>query len=259
MFAETIPLRFAGGGRIARVRELTGHDEYSVLGTSTANAIDLLTGLIDATAKSDDEIRAIDLVAADRDRLLAAIYKKAFGDRVESTLTCEGCCQPFDIDFSLDSVVASINESSEATEWIRLADGRFEAANGLSFRLPTGRDELAAIGMTTQEVQSLLFNRCIEGAEWPEAEVALEELLERVAPLIDLELLARCPECHHVHTIQFDIQTYLLGALVAERRRLLADINCIACSYSWSLDEILSLTRSDRRHLVELIENEYAA
>jgi len=51
----------------------------------------------------------------------------------------------------------------------------------------------------------------------------------------------------------------LLGALVSERRRLLSDINCIAGAYSWSLDEILSLTRSDRRQLVELIENEYAA
>ena len=54
---------------------------------------------------------------------------------------------------------------------------------------------------------------------------------------------------------QFDIQTYLLGAILSERRSLLSDINCIARAYSWSLDEILSLTRSDRRHLVELIEN----
>ena len=95
--------------------------------------------------------------------------------------------------------------------------------------------------------------------EWPEGVDEFEELLERIAPLIDLELLATCPECHHTHKVQFDIQTYLLGALVTERRRLLADINCIANAYSWSLDEILSLTRSDRRHLVELIETEYAA
>jgi hypothetical protein len=251
MFAETIPLRFAGERGIVRVRELTGRDEFSVLGTNTANAIDLLSGLIDTGA--------IDLVAADRDRLLAAVYRRAFGDRIESTLTCSECKQPFDIDFSLSSVVASINESDSSGEWVRLADGRFEAANGFSFRLPTGRDELEAIGMPAQEVESLLLRRCTEGHEWPEGNVAFEELLEQVAPIIDLELVARCPECRHVQRIQFDIQTYLLGALLAERRRLLADINRIAGAYSWSLDEILSLARSDRRLLVELIETQHAA
>jgi hypothetical protein len=251
MFAETIPLRFAGERGIVRVRELTGRDEFSVLGTNTANAIDLLSGLIDTGA--------IDLVAADRDRILAAVYSRAFGDRIESTLTCNECSQPFDIDFSLSNVIASINESDSTGEWVCLADGRFETANGFSFRLPTGRDELEAVGMTTQEVESMLLRRCTEGHEWPEGKGAFEELLEQVAPIIDLELVARCPECRHVQRIQFDIQSYLLGALVAERRRLLGDINCIAGAYSWSLDEILSLTRSDRRHLVELIENEYAA
>lgn len=253
MFAEAVPLRFAGEGRIARVRELTGRDEFSVLGTNTANAIDLLTGLIDSASS------VVDLVAADRDRLLAAVYKKAFGDRIESTLTCNKCSQPFDIDFSLNSVVASITESSNTGEWVRLSDGRFKAPNGFSFRLPTGRDELEAIGMPVQEVESMLLLRCTEGNEWPEGKVAFEDLLEQVAPIIDLELVAKCPECRHVQRVQFDIQTYLLGALLAERRRLLADINCIAGAYSWSLDEILSLSRSDRRLLVELIENEHAA
>lgn len=259
MLAETIPLRFAGDGGIARVRELTGREEFSVLGTNTSNAIALLNGLIDTASPSDStRIGVIDLVAADRDRLLAAVYKRAFGDRIESTLTCNGCAQPFDIDFSLDSVVASINESDNAGEWTRLADGSFKAANGLSFRLPTGRDELDAIGMTPLEVESMLLRRCTEGHEWPEGKVAFEEVLEQVAPLIDLELVATCPECHHIQKIQFDIQTYLLSALVTEHRTLLADINCIARAYSWSLDEILSLSRSDRLQLVELIKTEHA-
>lgn len=261
MFTEMIPLRFAAGGRaIAHVRELTGRDEYSVFGVSTANAIDLLSGLIETRVDVDGErIHPMDLVAADRDRLLAAIYKGAFGDRIENTLSCNKCGEPFDIDFSLQSVISSVSSTNETVDCVQLHDGTFRFGDGLSFRLPTGRDELAAIGMTTSEVESLLMKRCTEDREWPEGELEFEELLEKVAPLIDLELVAACPECRHVHTIQFDIQTYLLGALVSERRRLLADINTIAATYSWSLEEILSLTRSDRRHLVELIENEYAA
>jgi hypothetical protein len=260
MFAETIPLRFAGDGALARVRELTGRDEYSVVGVSTPHAIDLLSGLIETRVDNDNErFQAIDLVAADRDRLLAAVYRTAFGDRIESTLTCQRCEQPFDIDFSLQNVISLVNEPDETLACEQLNDGSFRAPNGVSFRLPTGRDELAASGATAQEVETLLLDRCTENRGWPEGDAAFEELLERVAPLIDLELVAPCPECNHVHKVQFDIQTYLLGALVAERRRLLADINCIATAYSWSLEEILSLTRSDRRHLVELIENVYVA
>ena len=91
---------------------------------------------------------------------------------------------------------------------------------------------------------------------WPEGHVGFEELLEQVAPLIDLELVARCPECNHAQTLQFDIQSYVLGSIAGERRRLLVEINRIARTYSWSLDEILSLSRTDRRLLVELIEND---
>ena len=259
MFTETVPLSFAGDRQVARMRELTGRDEYSVTGVDTVKAIELLTRLLDTSPEFEAEkIRAVDLVASDRDRLLAAVYKKVFGDRIESTISCVRCKQPFDLDFSLEQVIESI-ETTGSREWHRLADGRFRAANGVSFRLPTGRDELAGIGMTAEQVESLLLSRCVQGGEWPDGKTAFEELLEEMAPLIELELVASCPECNHVHTIHFDIQSYLLGALITERRRLLSDINCIAAAYSWSLDEILSLTRSDRRRLVDLIENENAA
>jgi hypothetical protein len=255
MIAENIPLRFARG-EVARLRELTGRDEYSVSGADTSSAIDLLTNLL---RLSSENLKATDLVASDRDRLLAAVYKRAFGDQIESTLNCVRCGQPFDIDFSLDRLVQSLSENKHAGEWRELPDGRFETAKGMRFRLPTGSDELAAMGMAPAEAESMFLSRCVETSTQQEERAALEDLLEQVAPLIDLELVARCAECGHVHTVQFDIQTYLLGAIISERRHLLADINCLAATYSWSLDEILSLTRSDRRHLVELIENEYAA
>lgn len=257
MIAESIPLRFAGPTRIARLRELTGRDEFAVWGANTANAIRLLSSLlVTSAAPETNPIQAVDLVAADRDRLLAAVYHSAFGDRIESTLTCAKCHQPFDLFFSLQGLLSSL-EDPQPGEWKALGDGRFEAANGVSFRLPTGADELEVFGLSPGDVESMLLSKCTEGGEWPEGRAAFEELLERVAPLLDLELLAPCAECHHVHTVQFDIQSYVLGAILAERRRLLAEINRIARAYSWSLDEILSLTRSDRRQFVELIENEY--
>jgi hypothetical protein len=260
MIAESIPLRFAGAIRIGCLRELTGRDEYTVAGASTANAINLLASLLDETSTSEREsVRAVDLVAADRDRLLAAVCERAFGDRIESTLTCARCAQPFELYFSLRRLIESVNECTAVGEWKALGNGRFEGDDGVRFRLPDGNDELAIAGLASDEVESFLLSRCTEGGDWAEGRIAFEELLEQIAPLLDLELVAPCAECNHIHTIQFDIQSYLLGAIVGERRRLLSEINRIATAYAWSLDEILSLPRSDRRQLVELIENEHVA
>jgi hypothetical protein len=258
MIAESIPLRFAGRGRIARLREMTGRDEYSVVGTGTDSAIRLLTALLDSNAsKGSAELKAADLVAADRDCLLAAVYKRAFGDRIESTVNCGQCHQPFDLDFSLDRLIASVTDAKADRSCKALGDGLFEAMNGLKFRLPTGSDELAGAALPMGEAETFLLRCCTPQGTWREGQADFEELLEQVAPLIDLELIAPCPECNHAHIIHFDIQTYLLGSLVAERHRLLTEINKIARSYSWSLTEILSLSRSDRRQFVELIQNDY--
>jgi hypothetical protein len=252
MIADRVPLRFAGSRRTARLRELTGRDEYAVSGVSTPNAIGLLTSLLDAQAPGEMEpIRAADLVAADRDRLLAVVYERAFGDRIESTLTCARCAQPFDLHFSLQRLIETVDARTTTGHWKALGDGRFEGADGASIRLPTGNDELAAAALSADEVEPFLRNRAAEGVA--------DEVLEEIAPLLDLELVARCAECGHTHAIQFDIQSYLLSAILTERRRLLAEINRIAAAYAWSLDEILSLSRTDRRVLVELIENERVA
>ena len=254
MFIENIPLRFVGPGIVASLRELTGRDEFGVLGANTANAIKLLSTLLE---ESSPELRAADLVASDRDRLLAAVYERAFGDRIESTLVCAHCELPFDLDFSLRRVIQAVDERTSGERWRVRGDGLFESSSGTKFRLPTGRDELELAAIAPEAVGSMLLKRCAEASEWSEDQTAFEELLERVAPLLDFELVASCAECKHVHTIQFDIQTYVLGAIIAERRRLLAEINRLARAYSWSLEEILSLRRSDRRQFVELIENEY--
>ncbi len=248
MIRDRVPLRFSGERRVARLRELTGREEYAVSGASTSSAIELLDALLDDA--SAEPIRAADLVAADRDRLLATLYARAFGDRIESTLTCTRCSQPFDLHFSLRQLIDSIDQRAPAVQWKALGDGRFEAPDGASVRLPTGRDELAAAGLAPEEMETFLRGT---------ASSDLDEAIEQIAPLLDLELVARCAECGHVHLIQFDIQSYALGAILAERRRLLAEINRIAIAYAWTLDEILSLTRNDRRTFVALIDNERVA
>jgi hypothetical protein len=257
MIADTVTLRFSGPARVARLRELTGREEGAVSGASSADAIELIAALLDGNFSGEEErIRAADLTAADRDRLLAAIYERAFGDRIESTLTCRQCGQPFDLHFSLRELTKTLDEHSLIGQWRRLDDGWLENADGVRFRLPDGNDELAVAGLDSEGARSALLRRCVKSGDWPGGSKAFEDLLEDLAPLINLELNATCAECGHDQAVQFDIQSYLLSAIAGERRRLLSDVHRIAAAYAWSLEEILALTRSDRRQLVELIENE---
>lgn len=254
MSTATISIRFGGNSQYAVIRELTGQEEFAVTSANTSNAISLLASLLD---RSVSDLNASDLVASDRDRLLAAVYVGAFGDRIESTLDCKRCSQPFDLDFSLRRLLDSVDEQTRTEQCRPLGDGSFETSEGVRFRLPTGRDELELSLHSSDVVASALLERCVKQSTWTGDGESFEEFLERVAPLLEFELIAKCAECSHVHMVQFDIQTYVLGALIAERRRLLIEINRLARAYSWSLAEILSLSRSDRRQFVELIDNEY--
>jgi hypothetical protein len=253
MVTDSIELRYAVGNPPIRVRELTGRDERSISGTSTADAIRLLDPLIEPPQQGvADTLTAADLTAADRDRLLAAVYQRAFGDRIESTLNCARCSQRFDLHFSLRHLVSSVEVAGQPDT------DQSEPGNTARFRIPTGRDELALSSLTAAEAESLLLNRCVDGGQWTGGAQRFQEMLEGIAPLLDLELSAHCPECEHRHTVQFDIQSYLLGALMGEQHKLMTEIHRLAVAYGWSLDQILSLTRTERRLFVELIGNENA-
>lgn len=247
MIAEAVSLRFAAA-TVVRLRELTGRDERAVSGAATADAIALLDALLEGVPG-----RAADLTASDRDRLLAAVYSMAFGDTIQSTLTCQSCDSPFELDFSLRQLTDSLG--GDAGDWVTVGDRIFQTPEGARFRLPTGRDELAIAGLSEAEAEDALLERCVQDG-WPGGAAAFQDELDRLAPLLDLELTAPCAECGHSHTVRFDIQSYLLGALLGEGHRLATEIHRLASAYGWGLEEILSLTRSERRQLAALIENE---
>jgi hypothetical protein len=261
--SDTVFLRFAPGQPRVRLRELTGKEERAVNGTATDDALILLDTLIITPLGEPTPPRADDLVASDRDRLLVAVYQRAFGDRIENTITCARCGNPFDIDFSLGALASSLeNNASRFARARPLAENSFETPEGLRFRLPTGRDERIIAALPVAEAETGLLRCCASddaAALGPAEAQALQELLAEIAPLVDLELDARCPECRHAHALQFDIQSYLLGAMFGERPRLAQEIHRIAIAYGWALEEILSLGRNERRHFIELIDNDAAA
>lgn len=233
------------------LRELRGADEEAIRDVDTWSAIGLVDRLlVDAPGVAVRPGEAAALTAADRDRVLAALHARELGDRIASTATCPACDARFDLDFHLSALLDGLVPDRAGV----IADdaGGFTLADGTRFRVPTGQDELEAAAAPAPG--EALIRRCRLAGDGDPAEVA--EALERIAPLLDLELDAACPECGHVHAVRFDMQRFLLGRLLAESQQRTAEIHRLARGYGWSLSEILSLPRARRREHVDLIERE---
>jgi hypothetical protein len=224
------------------VRELTGEDERIVLSADTRGAVELLERVTEGA-----DVRQ--LSAADRDRLLAAVYRKTYGDSISNSAYCAGCGNLFDFRFEISRLTSQVDASAVPLA-VRTNDGAFRTERGSEFRLPTAEQELASASTVD------LMARCIVSRGGGESDEEIEAAMESVAPLIDLELDAACPECGQHQSIGFNIQRYLLEALVRNRRELFRDVHRLAFAYRWSMAEILNLRRSERKTLVELVEAE---
>ena len=256
MDSSAIFLRFAPAGRAVALRELTGHDERRVRGIATRDALELIDAVLAPARKEKPPVASADLVAADRDRILAELYRRAFGDRIQATLLCEGCGEPFDIEFSLQDLAAATDNESGPRKYASVGANLFEAPAGWRFRIPTGRDECEVAAFDPTAAEKALFELCVEESATPPDMAELETALEELAPLIEFDLKASCPGCQQVQLVQFDIQTYLLRSLLNEQSRQAFEIHRLAAAYHWSLDEVLSLTRHERRRLVEMVEHD---
>lgn len=221
-------------------------------------AVRLLGRLLEAgNEKNSRPVEALKMTAADRDNLLATVYMRTYGPRIESTLGCFQCGALFDIDFSLKELQSCLTDGARQEALSQGGDGNFLLPDGRRFRLPTGEDECAVLGMTLDEGADELLRRCFtEGHPSTDNGDVLAAMAE-VAPLLDMELAGRCPECANEQSVHFDIQSFLLTALEQEKSRLAWEVHRLACAYGWSLEEILGLPRSLRRTYVALVESEF--
>jgi hypothetical protein len=77
--------------------------------------------------------------------------------------------------------------------------------------------------------------------------------MNQIAPPLSGDIETHCPECQRVQHVHFDMQTYFMARMKQERRRVTAEIHCIAMAYKWSHSEILALPRSLRKRYASLI------
>jgi hypothetical protein len=199
--------------------------------------------------------RTASLTAADRDRLLCAVYSQAYGPRVLSSVCCAGCGKQYDLDFLLSELEQQVQAGTNGSRIERRPDGTFRLDTGLRFRLPTGEDEFAVLGMAREDAEQALLKRCVLEGDPSEAQDPLQRAMCDLAPLVDTELDATCPECGRQNTVHFDIQRFLLASLTQERRQLVGEVHELSRAYGWGLAEILDLPRSIRRAYVAAVES----
>lgn len=242
-----IPLLLTPDSDTVCLRSLCGSDELAVDDTRTASLLPFLESLI-AQDSSGNTLRAAQIITADRDRLLATLHRALYGPRIESTLSCTQCNEKFDLNFSLDDLLHHYRPTAAKSR-------TYAAAPGITFRLPTGEDELLTDGLPPAQAEKILLQRCLVEGNPETDNGTVQQKMAEVAPVINLKMEACCPECGHRQHVQFDIQSFFLTKLKQERATLLREVHCIASQYHWSQQEILALPRSIRKQYAAFIQS----
>jgi hypothetical protein len=246
-----------GGRRYAVLRALTGAEELAFAADEAFAGTTLVDRLlVRAAGASVGPGEADRLAVADRDRLLAALYKTCFGDRIESVCSCSACGERFELDFLISDIEARTMDGPAVDG--PDAEGYFTLDGGMRFRLPTVADLKAVAGLDGREALAALRRRCIRHGEGADVD-AIDAAMDKAGPLLSCDLEALCPQCGAIEVIRFDLERHLLAALATERRYLTREIHLLASAYHWQLSEIASLSRDDRRALVRCVEAERRA
>lgn len=241
--------------RFISLREMNGHDECMVYDTGSPCALKLLNNIMVPLfdGNTEKKIKAEKITIADRDRLLAEIYKYTFGNRIESSLNCSNCGEKYDVDFLLDDLVkysAGENENIKTDD-----EGFFCSDDGLRFRLPDGEDEMAVLYVGAENAEDVIFSRCV-AKQGVKEKKSIAALMEEIAPVMTTDISINCPECAALQQVQFDMQQYLLAKIKNGQKKLTVEVHNIASAYGWSHKEIMDLPRSMRHTYSGFINND---
>lgn len=241
-------------GRRLALRELRGNDERAVGDACGLRGIELLGRLtLVPDASHVEACHVPEVPLAERDRALAELYRDAFDDRIGGRVSCTACSREFEFGFDLSELEKSF--AAEASVDVQGPDAHGAYRQGdLVFRLPDSRDIEAVRASNAPEPGQRLLERCVVEGDLARDGLRLVSLLRSVAPTLDVDLPARCPECAAERTVRFEIERYLMRALAQDARWLTRETHLLATAYGWSLDMILALSRTERREHARLVE-----
>jgi hypothetical protein len=235
------------GERRLLLKELDGHAELLVDPDDPEVVPRLLGRLL-----AEPDGGAVDvagLLCVWRDRVVAAVFERELGGRVDSQAVCGACGEEYAFGFDLASVQRSQDDAAAAAGLVADDQGRIPVDDGW-VRPPDLGD------LTTYADPGALAEALSGGTLRRER---VEAVLEEAAPLLALDLDTRCASCEEPQVLRFDVVRYTLESLASERPLLIRETHLIASRYGWGHDTIMSLTRADRRAYAALVLGERTA
>ena len=248
----------------AELRPLSGHEEdwlarHPAAPSATAVTELLSRCLVSVAGRQVDRERVRELLVGDRDALMLALRRLTFGDTIQAVVVCPTCAEKMDVTFRTDNVGLEADEAQVQPSYSMLL-GQPPAVREIRYRLPTGADQEAVLGLAAEAARGKLFERCVlsdGGIALDTAEQeAVELAMERAAPRIDLDLDLACPSCGAAFTLGFDTTAFFLQELRNGARALLREFHSLAFHYHWSEPEILALDRRRRRAYLSLLTDQ---
>jgi hypothetical protein len=241
----------------AVLRPLTGRDELMLdpeLPSAGSRLVDRL--LVAASGAAAGPGSVPQLSVSDRDRLLAGLYRAAFGAGIELVAACDACGEKLEVAFTLDALLA--NQTPQQPADIEGPDGEgfYRLASDIAFRPPVVADIDAVAHLPAEAGIAALLARCAPAAAGTAAIEAVQLGMDAVAPVLDIDIATACPHCQRPQGVPFSLERHLVELLGQERRYLTHEVHCLARAYGWALDDILDLSRDDRRTLVRLVAAE---
>ncbi len=212
------------------------------------------------------------LLVGDRQFLLLKLHEITFGRQIQTVMHCSwpDCGERLDIDF-LTSTIPVIGSRLEQ-RFFTLMLSEQAGAEKVIFRLPNGADQEQVAHLVNEkeaQAETLLLSRCIQSigslSQVDEKEIndlsplarhEIEEEMDRLAPKVALTTEAFCPECERNFSASFNLEDFVLRKLHTQLDLLFKEVHYLAYYYHWSEQEILGMTRENRRRYIEILSEE---
>jgi hypothetical protein len=250
--------------REVQLNALCGRDE-EYLASIPANtpSANVITQLLARCLRQVGNLPHVDasvirrMLVGDREYLILKLRQISHGDKLHTIFPCQfaECGKDMEVSLSLKDI--PVEERPVTGRGFTLqVDGA-----SLEFRLPNGEDqeELAPYVDHPACVRELLA-RCVlrmpDSIYLDEVGSLIEERMEQIAPQVELELDAVCPECGRSFSAMIDLPALVLEEFAVERPRLRQEVHFLAWHYHWSESEILAMPRHKRRSYIELLQTE---
>ena len=245
----------------AKLRPLIGYEEEWLASHPSTPGARVVSWLLNGCLIGlDDEPpgrgQVQHLLVGDRDYLMLQLRRMTLGEHFYAVLACPACSANMDVDFEAADVPVEWRPQTASTYRLDL-DSQERPSRTVRFRLPSGGDQEAILGLDAESAVNTLLTRCLiddSGTPLSSGEcTVLSDTMEQLAPQIDLELELQCPECTHAFVEPFDITMFFFKEMRIKADQLLREINYLAFYYHWSEAEILSLTMERRRKYLTLL------